>query len=108
MQPEDTRPSREPTEPAGRIQAVVVTEDATPASLETGVPQEPVTHAPGEEPQIHLSPQSIWPISTAAGITIAGLGLVTLPIVSILGLIIMFLSIVYWVQELRHEPHAPH
>lgn len=59
---------------------------------------------PGEE-HIHLAPQSIWPITTAAGVTLAGAGLVTALIVSFVGLAIMVIGIYYWVQELRHELH---
>ncbi len=77
-------------------------------AIEVSGPQEPVDHTSAEESHIHLSPQSIWPISTAAGIALAGMGLVTLPAVSFLGLALMVLSIVYWIQELRHEPHEPH
>jgi hypothetical protein len=82
-----------------------------PDVLEVG-PEE----APPAEPlapkldhtQVHLSPQSIWPITTAAGITLLGGGLVTIPVVSLLGLIVMIVAIVSWVQELRHEPHDSH
>jgi hypothetical protein len=52
---------------------------------------------------IHLPPPSIWPMTTAAGVTLGGLGLVTHWAFSAAGLIIMFLGIAYWIQELRHE-----
>jgi hypothetical protein len=64
----------------------------------------PETHEPGEE-HIHLAPQSMWPVSAAAGTALAGAGLVTATAVTILGVIVMFISIYYWVQELRHELH---
>jgi hypothetical protein len=54
---------------------------------------------------IHLPPSSIWPMTTAGGVALGGLGLVTSPVFSIVGLILMFTGIVYWIQELRHEPH---
>jgi hypothetical protein len=54
---------------------------------------------------IHLSPQSIWPITFAAGIAIVGAGAVTMWPVSGLGIIVIFIALVNWVQELRHERH---
>ncbi len=54
---------------------------------------------------IHLSPKSIWPVTTAFGTAVAGFGLVSIPFVSIIGLFIMAWGIIGWVQELRHEPH---
>jgi Cytochrome c oxidase subunit IV len=54
---------------------------------------------------IHLPPPTIWPMTTAAGVTLAFLGLVTSFPVSILGLLIAIYAVVSWVQELRHELH---
>ncbi len=58
-------------------------------------------HSPGSE---HLPAASIWPLVTAAGIALGGMGLVTVGPVSFLGLFIMVTGIVNWIQELRHEP----
>jgi hypothetical protein len=44
-------------------------------------------------------------MTTAAGVAMAGLGLVTFWPFIAAGLIIMVTGIVYWVQELRHELH---
>jgi hypothetical protein len=66
--------------------------------------QQPKAHVESEE-HIHLAPQSIWPISTAAGTSLAGAGLVTILPVTILGVLLMIISIYYWIQELRHELH---
>jgi hypothetical protein len=57
------------------------------------------------EEHIHFPPPSIWPMTTAAGVALAGLGLVTFWPFTAAGLIIVFAGIVYWVQELRHELH---
>jgi hypothetical protein len=57
------------------------------------------------EATVHLPPSSIWPMTTAGGVALGGLGLVTTPVFSFIGLILMFTGIVYWIQELRHEPH---
>ena len=61
-------------------------------------------HGGGDE-HVHLPPPSIWPISLAGGIALAGFGLVTDLPISILGVIVMFFAIVFWIQELRHELH---
>jgi hypothetical protein len=57
------------------------------------------------EDHVHLPPPSIWPITLAGGIALAGVGLVTTWPVSALGGLIMLIGLVNWVQELRHEPH---
>lgn len=58
---------------------------------------------PGEH--IHLPPPTIWPVTVAAGVALAGFGLVTIEVVSIVGLLVMFWGIYQWIQELRHEHH---
>lgn len=65
-----------------------------------------VPEAPeAEEEHIHLGPSSVWPITTAAGITLFGAGFVTDMFIGVAGVLVMFYAIVKWVQELRHEPH---
>jgi hypothetical protein len=54
---------------------------------------------------VHLPPQSIWPMSVALGVAIAGLGLVTYELISVVGVLLMIYAIAQWVQELRHERH---
>jgi len=66
---------------------------------------EPVAEHEVAQEHIHLPPPSIWPMTTAAGVALAGLGLVTFWPFIAAGLVIMATGIVYWVQELRHEPH---
>jgi Cytochrome c oxidase subunit IV len=66
----------------------------------------PATEHGAEEP--HLSPLSVWPITCAAGIALGGTGLVTWWPLTALGLVMIFVSIWQWVQELRHEPQHPH
>jgi hypothetical protein len=39
----------------------------------------------------------------ALGITLLGMGAVTVIWMTYLGLAIMFISLIYWIQELRHE-----
>jgi hypothetical protein len=54
---------------------------------------------------IHLPPPTIWPITTAAGVTLGFMGLLTTYYVSYLGLIIAAWGVISWIQELRHELH---
>jgi len=74
-------------------------------------PSEPIdiTHdADISEAERHLPPLSIWPVTLAAGITLSGMGLVTNTAVLIVGLVIMAVAIVSWIQELRHEHAETH
>jgi len=62
------------------------------------------------EEHVHLPPQSIWPITTAFGVAVAGAGTVLGwrgpdNVIVIVGLLIMIYGVASWVQELRHEPH---
>jgi hypothetical protein len=58
---------------------------------------------PGEH--IHLPPPTIYPVTVAAGVALAGFGLVTVMAITFVGLLVMFWGIYSWVQELRHEQH---
>jgi hypothetical protein len=68
---------------------------------------EPLADHDAEEDggHIHLPPPSIWPITTAAGVAVAGLGLVTDVPFIIVGVLVMGYGLSMWIQELRHEPH---
>jgi hypothetical protein len=81
---------------AGAVPPAVVSEEEVPTA----------------EEHLHLPVLSVWPISTAAGITVAGAGLVTIWPVTIIGIIITLASIAYWIQELRderrHNLHGSH
>jgi len=66
---------------------------------------EPLVDQHQDEAQVHLPPTTIWPITTAFGVSIAGLGLVTSYVFSFAGILIMIWGVFSWVQELRHEPH---
>ena len=75
--------------------------------LHTGArPYEPEMHQPPlPAEEIHLPPPTIWPVTTALGVAGAGMGMVTIWQVSVVGLILMFTGIFNWIQELRHEHH---
>src|SRR5436305_510411 len=72
----------------------------TPAGTEAIPPSTTAydTEAETAEHEVHLPPLSVWPIATAGGITIAGAGLVTSPLVGFVGLLIMIISIASWIQ----------
>ena len=75
-------------------------------TADSDVPEEsPVPSAGYPEEHVHLPAQSIWPITTALGTAVAGFGLVTNPVISLVGLAVMAWGIISWVQELRHERH---
>jgi hypothetical protein len=78
---------------------------AVPSDQTGVVASPPIAESGHEEAHVHLAPQSVWPITLAAGITIASAGLVTTGLVSLVGIIVSIAAIYYWVQELRHEPH---
>lgn len=82
----------------------------TPSGTEAIPPSTTIYDAEPEtaEQHVHLPPLSVWPIATAAGITVAAAGLVTTSIVSFVGLFIMIVSIASWIQELRNERHQLH
>ena len=72
-------------------------------------PIQPVTgpeegHEAAEE-HVHLPPQSVWPITLAAGISLAGMGMVTTLPITALGAVLGVIAIINWIQELRHEHH---
>ncbi|GAC1376543.1 MAG: hypothetical protein NVSMB32_19000 [Actinomycetota bacterium] len=69
------------------------------------VAAEPVTTHEDPAEHIHLPPPSIWPMVTAAGVSLAGLGLLTSNVFIIAGVVIMVAGIIYWIQELRLEHH---
>lgn len=73
------------------------------APVEGEAPAEAEEEAEGAH--VHLSPQSAWPITMAAGIALIGGGAVTMWPVSFLGLALWLLALVNWIQELRHEQH---
>jgi len=69
------------------------------------IPPVETAEEPEEEVHYHLSPQSIWPITAAAGIALSGAGFVTNFFITAGGVIVLLYAIFMWVQELRHEPH---
>jgi hypothetical protein len=58
-----------------------------------------------EHPTEHegIPSPTLWPATTAAGITLIGMGLVTHPLFTLGGLAVFALGLGGWIGELRHE-----
>ena len=54
-----------------------------------------------DKPAIHLPPPSFWPIVLAAGVLLMAVGVVSLSIVSIVGVVVVLAAIVGWTWENR-------
>ena len=61
-----------------------------------------------EKPEIHLPPPSYWPIALAFGMTLLGAGVVSTIIVSIIGVIVMVVSVAGWTMENRRLNQEGH
>ena len=61
-----------------------------------------------EKPEIHLPPPSYWPIVLAFGMTLLGVGMVSTIIVSIVGVIVMVVSVAGWTMENRRLNQEAH
>jgi Cytochrome c oxidase subunit IV len=83
--------------------------DGTPdvASGPAGAgPQIEGEHGDGGEDHVHLPPPTIWPMTMAGGVALAGMGLLTIWPLALLGGLIMAVALVSWIQELRHEQQS--
>jgi cytochrome c oxidase subunit 1 len=52
-------------------------------------------------PEIHLPPPSFWPIVLAFGVTLIAIGIIFGILISLLGVIVLLVSIAGWTQENR-------
>ena len=69
-------------------------------------PEEPQAHAAALTDDIHMPPNSYWPLAASLTLAIAMLGIVTLsqaPFVLIIGLIGLVISVGGWVRDARKE-----
>ena len=96
-----------------------MTPDKTPdeASHEEGLPApkqpealpSPATageRTPGESypaKPVHLPEPTYWPFFLAIGITFIGWGLISTWLITVGGLIVLVISLVGWINTLRHE-----
>ena len=56
-----------------------------------------------EEHVPHLPSPSVWPATIGFGVTLIMFGIPTSLYFSVVGLIVMVVGLVGWIQELRHE-----
>ncbi len=56
-----------------------------------------------EHPDIHMPGPSFWPIALAAGLVLIAIGTVSNFIASIIGIIVLLVSIAGWTMENRAE-----
>jgi hypothetical protein len=61
------------------------------------------TEAPPVGEEIHLPGPSLVPVVNAFGVALALVGLTTTWIVSIVGLVIFFVSLIRWILDARRE-----
>ena len=60
------------------------------------------------KPAIHLPSPSYWPIVLAFGLALIAIGVVSSFVVSVVGLIVMLVSIAGWTLENRAEGREEH
>ncbi len=58
--------------------------------------------AHGDEGEHELPHESLSPIMLAAGIGLLGFGLLTSPVFSVVGLVVMAWALKNWIEEMRH------
>lgn len=61
-----------------------------------------------EKPEIHLPGPSYWPIALALGLVLISIGVVSNFIISILGMIVLLVSIAGWTLENRADGQEEH
>lgn len=64
-----------------------------------------VTDAEAEEPgeSIHLPGPSYQPVVVAFGLTLAVVGVVLFPVMTVIGLLITLIAVVRWIRDTRRE-----
>jgi len=61
-----------------------------------------------EQPEIHLPAPSFWPIVLAFSLALIAIGVVSSLIVSIVGLVLLLVSIAGWTMENRAADQEAH
>ena len=61
-----------------------------------------------EHPDIHIPPPSFWPFLLACGLVLIAIGVVSIFIVSILGVIVLLIAVGGWAMENRTEEESDH
>jgi len=74
------------------------------------VPGDPVAREEHDE-EIHMPPNSYWPLVTAVGVALALVGVITIqsnPIIFIVGILILLAGVGGWVRDARKEYNELH
>jgi cytochrome c oxidase subunit 1 len=61
-----------------------------------------------EQPEIHLPSPSYWPIALAFGMALIAVGVVSTFIISIVGVVVMLVTIAGWTLENRAAGQEEH
>ena len=61
-----------------------------------------------EQPEIHLPSPSYWPIALAFGMALIAVGVVSTFIISIIGVVVMLVTIAGWTLENRAAGQEEH
>ena len=73
---------------------------------------EPAAGGHGEhEEEIHMPPNSYWPLVTSVGVTLALVGIITVqsnPIIFIVGILILLAGVGGWIRDARKEYNELH
>jgi hypothetical protein len=76
-------------------------------SEQTDIPAAPDDH----EDEIHMPPNSYWPLVTSIGTALALVGLIPIkdnPIIFIIGLVVLIGGVAGWVRDARKEYNELH
>ena len=61
-----------------------------------------------KKPEIHLPPPSFWPILLAGGLVLIAIGVISSFAISIVGIIVLLISIAGWTMENRSQEKMHH
>jgi Flp pilus assembly protein TadB len=64
---------------------------------------EPREHVPPPGEAVHLPGPSYLPVVTAAGISLAVVGIVIFPVLVIIGAVIVVVAVFRWIRETRED-----
>jgi cytochrome c oxidase subunit 1 len=61
-----------------------------------------------EKHDIHIPAPSFWPIVLAGGLVLMAVGMVSTLVVSIVGVIVLFVAVAGWAMENRSQEESHH
>jgi hypothetical protein len=72
---------------------------------------EPTAPDDAHEEEIHMPPNSYWPLVTAVGVTLALVGVITVqsnPIIFVIGILVLLAGVGGWIRDARKEYNELH